>query len=194
MKFLCWFCLNVCLALPFCGWSERYVLESEQFYVDRLTFDDTHTQLETMDIWAERKKRVHLDVSGDFPKLESVNYQGSFGCLTGVFTGNYPELTSLTFTCTTCKMNMDFRGMWHQDASILIHNETEPIVLICPQNVGVIVHTKTSMQGKVVVGPQFTKQGRGIWNKTYHNALVGSSPVTLTFVVESCQGGNISIR
>lgn len=194
MKAFCYLCLFLGLSVPLCGLSERYVMENEQFYVDHLSFSDTHANLETMDICAERKKRVHLDVSGNFPKLESVNYTGSFGRLTGMFTGNYPELSSLTFVCTTCKMDMDFRGVWYRDVSIVLHNETEPIVLICPQDVGVIVHTRTSMQGKVVVGNQFTKQGRGIWKKTYHNSLVGRSPITLTFIVESGLGGTITIR
>lgn len=194
MKLLRSLLVVVCLSMPVVGFSERCVIESEQLHVDHFQFANTSAELETIDICADRRKRVRLDVSGSFPKLETVSYQGSFGKMWGIFTGDYPELSSLNFECTTCKMDMDFRGVWHRDATIFIRNEGEPIVLKCPQNVGVVVHTKMGTSGKVLLNGSFVKKGYGVWNKTYHNSLVGTSPVTLTFVVESYGRGLVTLR
>ncbi len=147
-----------------------------------------------MEIQAQRKKRVHLDASGDFPKLESIVYQGSFGFLRAKLTGNFPRLTSLAVTGTSCKMDLDFRGQWERNTVITVRNEGEPLILALPQDVGVVVHTKVSTKGKVIIEGDLVKCGRGIWNKTYCNAWVGLSPITLIFEVQSGSGGTITLR
>nr|WP_231881970.1 hypothetical protein [Candidatus Chlamydia sanziniae] len=179
---------NTVFAVP------HYVVEEERFHIDRFNFSGYFPDMESMEIEAQYKKRVEFDVTGDFPKLESIVYKGSFGYLRAKFKGHYPCLTLLNFLCTSCKMDMDFRGDWLQSGSITIRNEEEPIVLLLPKNVGVIVHTTTSLKGKVCIEGSFVKQGRGIWNKTYHNSSVGSSPVTLVFHVRSSGSGTITLR
>lgn len=172
----------------------NYLSEDEKFFVDAFDFSGEYPEMETIEIHAQRKKRVTLDVSGNFPKLESIVYQGSFGLLQAQMTGTYPELSSLTMQCTACKMQMDFRGEWKQNAFITASNEQEPMIVILPKNVGVVVHTKTTFKGKVYVEGDYTKQGRGIWNRVYHNPLVGISPITLTFTLHSDGGGSITLR
>lgn len=174
--------------------AEHYISEDEKFYIDRFNFSGEFPDMETMEIHAQRKKRVHLDASGDFPKLESIVYNGSFGSLRAKLTGNYPELTSLVFVCSSCKMDLDFRGQWQKNTTISVSNESEPLTLTLPKDVGVIVHTKVSTKGKVVLEGDFEKRGRGIWNKTYHNSLVGVVPITLVFEVYSGSGGVITLR
>ncbi|ADZ18436.1 hypothetical protein [Chlamydia psittaci] len=175
-------------------YSEHYISEDEKFHIDRFNFSGEFPDMETMEIHAQRKKRVHFDVSGDFPKLESIVYNGSFGFLRAKLTGRYPELTSLVISCSSCKMDLDFRGKWERNATISLSNEAEPLTLTLPKNVGVIVHTKVSTKGKVMLEGDFEKRGRGIWRKTYHNSLVGIAPVTLVFEVQSGSGGTITLR
>ncbi|WP_201456637.1 hypothetical protein [Chlamydia sp. 17-3921] len=193
MRFL-YFLLAICF---FHGYEiafavPHYVSEEESFFVHHLNFSGDFPDMETMEIQAQRKKQVKFDASGNFPKLESVFYRGSFGSLKANFSGCYPNLSSVNFSCTACKMDLDFRGQWFQNNSIVISNEEQPISLILPQDVGIIVHTKTTFKGKVFINGDFVKQGHGIWNKTYHNSLVGISPITLVFHVRS-SGGTISL-
>ncbi|AHK63799.1 hypothetical protein [Chlamydia avium] len=174
--------------------SEHYISEDEQFHIDRFNFSSSFPDMETMEIYAQRKKRVHFDVSGDFPRLVSIAYHGSFGFLRGKLTGNYPELTTLEFSCSSCKMDLDFRGTWYKNTFITINNESEPVTLVLPRDVGVIVHTTVSTKGKVIVEGDLVKRGRGIWKKTYCNSLIDLSPVTLVFNVHSRSGGAIILR
>ncbi|BAE81628.1 conserved hypothetical protein [Chlamydia felis Fe/C-56] len=162
--------------------------------MDRFNFSGKFLDMETMEIHAQRKKRVHFDASGVFPKLESIVYNGSFGFLRAKLTGWYPELTSLVIACSSCKMDLDFRGKWEKNTSISVSNESAPLTLTFPKDVGVIVHTKVSTKGKVIVEGNFEKQGRGIWKKTYHNSLVGIAPITLVFDVHSGSGGTITLQ
>ncbi|QVE48706.1 hypothetical protein SBV42_02825 [Chlamydia crocodili] len=196
MRFLSifFFIFSSLLSVSLPVFSEHYISEDEKFYIDRFNFSGEFPDMETMEIHAQRKKRVHFDASGEFPKLESIVYNGSFGFLRAKLTGNYPGLTSLVFTCSSCKMDLDFRGNWHKNTTISVSNESEPLTLTFPKNVGVIVHTKVSTKGKVVLEGDFEKRGRGIWNKTYHNSLVGIAPITLVFEVHSGSGGTITLR
>ncbi|MEF9496656.1 hypothetical protein [Chlamydia sp. 04-14] len=196
MRFLSifFFVFSSLLSVSLPVFSEHYISEDEKFYIDRFNFSGEFPDMETMEIHAQRKKRVHFDASGEFPKLESIVYNGSFGFLRAKLTGNYPELTSLVFACSSCKMDLDFRGRWQQNTTISVSNESEPLTLTFPKNVGVIVHTKVSTKGKVVLEGDFEKRGRGIWNKTYHNPLVGIAPITLVFEVRSGSGGTITLR
>lgn len=176
------------------GFSEQFVVEKEQFHIDTFQFRDKCSSLESIDINAERKKCVRLDVSGSFPQLERVSYKGSFGKMWGMFTGDYPKLDTLDFECSACRMEMDCRGSWHQPATVVIRNENAPIILMCPRDVGVVIRTKVGPQGKVLIHGSYQKKGRGIWNRTYHNSLVGVSPITVTFIVESYGQGSITLR
>lgn len=187
----CCFSLVPCNSFLF---SEHYISEDEKFHIDRFNFSGVFPEMETMEIHAQRKKRVHFDASGDFPKLASITYHGSFGFLRGKLTGNYPELTALEFSCSSCKIDLDFRGTWHQNTFITITNESEPVTLVLPKDVGVVVHTTVSTKGRVIVEGDFVKRGRGIWKKTYCNSLIDFSSVTLVFHVHSRSGGTIILR
>ncbi len=172
----------------------HYLSEDEKFYVDTFDFSGNFPDTETIEIHAQRKKRVHFDVSGQFPKLETISYQGAFGLLRAKLTGEYPELSLLTMSCTSCKMDLDFRGNWKKNVTVQISNESEPITVILPKEVGVIVHTQVSMKGQVITSSELTQKGRGIWRKTFQNSLVREAPVTLTFHINSSNGGTIILR
>ncbi|EPP35339.1 putative lipoprotein [Chlamydia ibidis] len=176
------------------AYGDHYVFrDDESFHVDKFDFSGKFPELEVMEIRAERKKRVHFDASGEFPELETITYKGSFGYLKAKVTGNYPKLSSMTIDCTSCKMDIDCRGIWSRSAHIFIHNISEPINIILPKDVGVVVHTKVSTGGKVAVQGDLIKKGRGIWAKTYLNSLANTSAIVLTFEVNSDAGGIITL-
>ncbi|ANG66220.1 hypothetical protein JG731_03935 [Chlamydia gallinacea] len=188
------FCFSLGLVNSSLFSEQHYISEDEQFHIDRFNFSGAFPEMETMEIHAQRKKRVYFDASGDFPRLTSIVYQGSFGFLRGKLTGNYPELTALEFSCSSCKMDLDFRGTWHKHTHITVNNESERVTLVLPKNVGVVVHTQVSTKGKVMVEGDLVQRGRGIWKKTYSNSLVDVAPVTLVFNVQSRSGGTIVLR
>lgn len=183
-----------CIVFCFPLFGKHYVARDEKLHTDYLDFSSTFSDMETLEIHAQRKKRIHFDVSGSFPNLETIHYQGSFGYLRANITGDYPAMHAMAFTCSSCRMELDFQGRWYKDACIRIANEGEPIVLTLPSDVGVIVHTDISMKGKIVIEHDLQKQGFGLWKKTYRNALVGHSPITLVFEVRSGAGGMIILR
>ncbi|WP_174165546.1 hypothetical protein [Chlamydia serpentis] len=170
----------------------HWLSEEESFYTHRFDFSKNYPDMENIEIQAQRKKRVEFNMTGEFPRLETVDYVGSFGHLRAKFRGHYSVLSCLNFSCGACKMDMDFRGNWRKSGTITICNQQEPITLKLPQDVGVIVHTKISLKGKVCILGNLVKQGWGVWNKTYHNDLVGVSEVTLVFNVAS-GGGTITL-
>lgn len=158
-------------------------------HVDRFDFSGSFPNLEDIDIDARKKKRVEFDLSGDYPKLASVNYEGSFGHLKGDLTGKYPLLSSVNILCTSCAMQLNLAGEWKQSCQIAIRGMKEDIVLTLPEDVGLIIHTKTSPSGKVIAKEGLKKKGWfKIWKKTYHNALAETAPVVLTLDIETTDG------
>lgn len=190
----------ICLLTIFFGafnlpvFSAHFLAEEEQFYMEKFVFSGKYPDMETMEIHAERKKRVQFDMTGSFPKLESVVYKGSFGLLRSKIKGDCPELSSINLSCTSCRMDLDFRGDWKKNSSIFIRNEQEPITILLPKDVAVIVYTQIDMKSKVIAEGALIQKGRGFWKKVFRNSLVGESPVTLTFHVETCNGGTIFLR
>ena len=158
--------------------------------VDKFDFSGDFSLLENIDIDARRKKLVELDLSGSYPVLTDVNYEGTFGNLTGKFTGVYQKLSNVNVLCTSCAMQLDFTGQWEKNCTISIHGQKEDLVIKLPENVGLIVKTKTSPTGKVVVRKEGLKsQGwLHILNKVYHNRLVDMSDIVLTFNIEVSEG------
>ena len=85
--------LTICGVFSLPAFGAHFLAEEEQFYMDRFVFSGQYPDMETMEIHAERKKRVQFDVTGRFPKLESVVYKGSFGLLRSKIKGECPELS-----------------------------------------------------------------------------------------------------
>lgn len=186
--------LTICGVFGLPAFGAHFLAEEEQFYMDRFVFSGQYPDMETMEIHAERKKRVQFDVTGSFPKLESVVYKGSFGLLRSKIKGECPELSFVDLSCTSCRMDLDFRGDWKKNAAIHIRNEQEPITILLPKDVGVVVYTQVDMNSKVVAEGALMQKGRGFWKKTFRNSLVGEAPVTLTFHVATRNGGTIFLR
>lgn len=143
------------------AFGAHFLAEEEQFYMDRFVFSGQYPDMETMEIHAERKKRVQFNVTGSFPKLESVVYKGSFGLLRSKIKGECPELSSVNLSCTSCRMDLDFRGEWKKNASIYIRNEQEPITIMLPKDIGVVVYTQVDMNSKVVAEGSLIKREIG---------------------------------
>lgn len=157
--------------------------------VDTYDFSGIFPNLENIDIDAKRKKRVEFDLSGEYPLLTSVNYEGSFGHLNGKLTGQYPALTLVNLFCTNCAMQLDLSGAWQRSCEINIIGQKEDVMLTLPEGVGLIIHTKTAPSGKVVAKEGLKKQGVfHIWKKTYQNDLAETADIVLTLYVETTAG------
>lgn len=160
--------------------------------VDVFDFSGGYPNLENIDIDAKRKKRVELTLTGDYPILETINYDGSFGLLTGKLTGNFPKLKLVNFLCTSCAINLDLTSEWKQSCEIKVKGAKENVILKLPESVGLIVHTKTGARGKVIPKEGLKKKGWiGVFNKTYSNPLAETSEVVLTITIETSDGNII---
>lgn len=160
--------------------------------VDVFDFSGGYPNLENIDIDAKRKKRVEFTLTGEYPILETIQYDGSFGILTGKLTGNFPKLRSVNFLCGSCAINLDLSSDWKQSCEINVRGAKENVILKLPKSVGLIVHTKTGVNGKVIPAEGFKKQGWfGVLNKTYHNPLVETAEIVLTLNIETTDGNII---
>ncbi|MBF5051007.1 Uncharacterized protein CLAVI_000632 [Candidatus Clavichlamydia salmonicola] len=166
----------------------------ERQYIEHIDLDGSYPELEFIDIDAIRKKRVDFFLTGDFPALQEILYRGSFGLLKGTFSGEFPLLNKIMIACGSSEMKLNFVAPWQRDCLITVTNKEQDMHITCPSNVGVIIHTKVSWKGKVKILNGLQQKSRGLCRKTFQNKLVGSSPILLTFNLESHQGGTIFLN
>lgn len=176
-------------ALPIDHTTSSFSTRRVKERVDRYDFSGEFLNLENIDIDARKQKRVEFDLSGTYPLLTSVNYEGSFGHLKGDLTGNFPCLNLVNILCTSCAMQLDLTGEWQQSCQITIRGLKEDVAVKLPENVGLIIHTKTSPTGKVITKEGLKKKGWfKVWKKTFHNELAEIAPIVLTLDIETTDG------
>ncbi len=164
-------------------------IEVKKMRVDTFDFEGDFPELEEINIDARKKKNVELFLTGSYPLLERINYEGSFGILSGKITGDFPNLRLINLICRSCSMKIDLDAPWSRSCSINIHGADEDVVLTLPKNVGVEIHTKVAIKGKVIPSEGLKKMGKmAILKKSYVNELVESSPILLTIYVEVADG------
>ena len=157
--------------------------------LDVFDFSGEYHDLENIDINARKRKNVEFYLTGEYPALESLTYEGSFGVLRGELTGNFPKLSLINFLCSSCAMNLDLNTQWHCSCEIHIRGGDEDIVLNLPKDVGLVIYTKTALKGKVIPCEGLTKKNKmGILNKIFENSLVETAPVVLTIHIETADG------
>lgn len=170
--------------------SPSFVLrEARKMRVDTYDFPLNYTQLEKIEIDGRRKKEVELFLTGSFPQLRQVLYEGTFGNLVGKFTGDFPAVDKVSLLTICAHMALDFRGKFTQSCEITVRGSTEDIALILPQDVGVVVHTKTR-EGLTRLQNSSLKR-KGFWtpfNKIFENPLAESCPIVVTFRIETTSG------
>ena len=127
--------------------------------VEVLDFAGIFPQLSKINIDARKKKCVELELTGEYPLLKSINFDGSFGRLDANLTGSFPVLTDVDVKVTSNKITMDLRGEWTQNCNIIITGTSADITLNLPKTVGLDIKTKTTLQGKVKA-EHLKKQGR----------------------------------
>ncbi len=172
--------------------KEVFFNSREEFYTENMDFTGSFPELKTIDIDARRQKRVALKLVGDYPVLEKIQYEGTFGYLVGSLTGSFPALENVQYLCSACSINLDLTGIWEKSCRIVIKNCVEPIVLKLPKDIGVIITTKTAMKGKVkAIGLE--KKRSHLRKKVFVNSLFLTSPVVLNIEVETVKGGNITL-
>lgn len=169
--------------------SSYETVKPKKYRIDTFDFSGQYPQLGKIEIDARRKKNVVFQLTGNCPLLERVNYEGFFGTLSGKLTGNFPLLSVVNILCTNCTMDLDLSAHWQHSCMITLRGSEGDIVLKLPKDVGLIIHTKTAVRGKVIPCESLTKKGwLGLLNKTYKNSLADTAPVVLTINVELTDG------
>lgn len=152
--------------------------------VELFDFGGLYPQLERINIDGHKKKCVELDLTGEYPVLKNITFDGSFGKFTGELTGSFPVLTDLDVKVTSNQVKLDLRGHFGQDCNILITGTTADVTLHLPKDVGLDIKTKTSMKGKVKADHLKKK---GLFRKKRFCSNL-EAPVTLTLFIEVSDG------
>lgn len=160
--------------------------------VDQFDFSGEWPNLGKIEIDGKRKKRVEIDLSGTYPLLQKISFEGGFGVLDGQLTGEYPELESVQFLCGARKISLDLTAKWKKNCEIVVVGTTEDITLLLPPTVNLVVDTKVALKGKVFV-EGLTKANRSFLRKKYEKILDDADAVTLHIHVETSDG-NIFLR
>lgn len=181
------------LALKIDPSSSVYELREKKFRVDLFDFSGEYPHLENIDIDAKRKKRVEMLLTGEYPLLETINYEGTFGSMIGKFTGSFPKLTLANFVCSSATMQFDLTGDWQQSCEINIRGTTGQILVTLPKDVNVTVNTKTGPLGKVI-NSNLVKKGWGVLNKTFVNKQVPDEAVIHLNVNIETEKGKITLN
>lgn len=168
--------------------ASSFTTRQEKKRVDVYDFSGSFPQLENIDIDAKRKKRVELYLTGVYPNLETLIYEGTFGSLKGELTGQFPKLKSVDILCTSCAMNFDLEGKWEKSCEINIRGMKEDICLTIPKDIGIIVRTRVGARGRVFAGDLKKKGWLGVLNKTYRNHLAETAEIVLTINIETSDG------
>jgi hypothetical protein len=160
----------------------------EKKRIDLFDFSGDWPNMEDIDIDATRKKRVEVDLTGNYPLLERINFEGGFGLLRGQVTGNFPKLTLINFLCGSSAMTLDFTAKWIQSCEINIRGAREDVTLVLPSDVGLIVSTKVGPRGRVRVEEGLKKKGFGLLKKNYQNTLASTAEIVLQINIETSEG------
>lgn len=159
----------------------------KKYRVDVYDFIGDYPHLEHIDIDARRKKNVELNLTGSYPVLERILYEGSFGTLRGKMTVCFPVLKQIDLLCGNTAMELDLRAAWKQSCDVHCTGAKERIILQLPKEVGVIAYVDTRLGAKVTPGP-LKKQGWWrLTHRMYKNELADTAPVVLTFHIESTE-------
>lgn len=162
----------------------------EKKHIDQFDFSGEWPNIENIDIDAKRKKRVEIDLTGTYPLLEKINFEGGFGLLRGEVTGHFPKLTLINFLCGASAMTLDFTAQWMQSCEINVRGSKENVTLILPKNVGLVVATKVGARGRVYA-EGLKKKGFGLLSKSYENELAKTAEIILRINVETSEGNII---
>jgi hypothetical protein len=156
-------------------------------HVEAYDFSGSYPQLENIAIDATRQMRVTMDLSGDYPLLKKINYEGTFGSLVAKLTGHFPALEEISFRCSSTAMKLDLNAPWEKNCTIHLIGGRGDLELHLPKNVGIVIHTKVGVKGRVI-NKAFEKKGRGILKKTYINPAQENAPIQLTLNIEMGEG------
>ncbi|MCP5469090.1 MAG: hypothetical protein H7A36_01110 [Chlamydiales bacterium] len=166
--------------------SKGFDNHEKRQHVDTFDFSGLYPHLENIDIDAVRKKNVEIDLSGEYPLLHSICYDGTFGMCKGLLTGTFPMLSDIDITVTSNKVKLDLRGDWQKNCEINIRGTSADIVLELPKSVGLDIYAKRSVSGKISAKDGLKKKGFGQLRK--HFVANPDAEVTLTLNLEVTSG------
>lgn len=163
--------------------------ETVKVKVDTFDFAGEYPDLKKIEIDAKHKMRVEMLLTGIYPALRTVQYDGTFGDLNGKFTGAFPLLEKVGILCGSTTMHLDFTGQWYKSCDILITAAIADLTIKLPKDVGVHVDTKTTIKSKVLLkNSELKKLGGGWLNKSYVNEAGRTHPISLNFTVHLQEG------
>lgn len=158
-------------------------------------FSAEYPELYEIDIDGKRKVLTEIYLTGSFPVLESLTYEGGIGSFKAEMTGNFPKLKKALFSFVTADTLLDLRGHWTEECTIIIQNRRGNVTLWLPEDVAVEIITKTEpLQAQLVIeNPQIKKKGLGIRQKTYLNARGWKEKPLLHLIIQKDKG-QITLR
>lgn len=146
--------------------------------VDYFDFSGEYTNLKNIDIDGKRLKEVEMTLTGNYPLLEKIQFEGGLGSISAKLTGTFPELKEIDFLCNAASLELDLSGKWDKECHINLTGSSGILKITLPKDIGIIVSTKAAGVGKVAKGP-LKKKGWGVISKNYVNELYEKTPITL---------------
>jgi len=187
MYLLLWLCLGISplLATRIDPSLTSFEQRQREHRVDVYDFAGEYPHLTKIDIDARRKKCVELQLTGDYPVLEKILYEGGFGSLEGNLTGQYPVLKTAQFLCGNAAMQLNFQGQWEKSCRISIRGGTETVHIKLPESVGVTARVRSKLGAKIDAGP-LQKQVKWwhMTDRTYANSLAQTAEIVLHLDIE----------
>lgn len=121
------------------------------------------------------------DLSGDQPHLYQVGARMASGDLELALTGRYRQPVSIAVNTASGDLDLDLRGGWAAGATVRVRVASGAVELKTPNDVAVVVRTKT-LSGDVRAGG-LQRSGAG-----FTNNLAGVAAVGLDIEVETLSG------
>lgn len=153
--------------------------------IDLFDFSGEYVNLQDIDIDGKRLKEVEMLLTGTYPVLKSISFDGGLGSVDANLTGEFPVLEKINFVCNAAALKLDLTGQWKQDCSINIDSLCGEVNLILPKDVGVVVYSKNGLW-RLHKG-ELKKKG-WLKNKHYFNELYEKAPITLHINIVAKEG------
>lgn len=163
--------------------------QREKKRVEVYDFTGDYPNLSDIDIDARKKINVELLLSGNYPLLKKIHFEGGFGAIKGALTGQFPHLDSIIITCTDAFLDLDLCANWERPCEINI-TCTGDVTLKLPKDVGLFVTIKTATPFEKIRNnhPTLYKRKGVLLQKIFLTPSTDTTPRPLTINLTSDRG------
>lgn len=163
--------------------------QREKKKVEVYDFTGDYPKLEDVDIDARKKINVELLLSGNYPLLKKINFEGGFGAVSGAITGTFPLLETVDIVCTDSLLSLNLDAKWEKECTINIAG-TGDIVLNLPKDIGLLVTIKTATPfEKIYVNhPSLFKRKGILMQKIFLNPIAEGETRPIKINIISAKG------